>query len=509
MPQEKIKTIFENAESVDGWPKPDMKLIGGYRAPAPAFPAHLMGEFWNKWLKESAESKSAPGDYVAAGLLTSAAALVGNACFVTPWEGWTEPPLFWACCIGNPSSGKTPAINAVIDLIREIEAAINPDFEDKRKEYERLKEIADIAKDDWKRQARKDHKNKKPSIPMPDDAIEPEKPFKRRITVMDTTVEILAPIISKNPKGIMVFRDELAGWLSGMNQYKGGGGSDRPFYLEAYNGKSYTVDRVKWGLEGSLTVPRLSISMIGGIQPDRFADAVLSDADDGMAARFTYFYPESVPPKRPVTRPDDANALAALRKLQGLQLWCEKNDKGEEIQRPFYISIESKAVDALAELRKDMYEDEKSAHGHYLSYLGKNPGKALRIAMIIEFLNWSILNETRLPEFVSEKSMLSALELITEYFDPMALRAFDDAALPEETRNAMSLAKWIIRTNPERVSTRDIQRSCLKGCKSDKIDNAVTELVAANWLAPAPDNHATGGRPKKDFLVNPKIWGHL
>ena len=501
-----FKTIFENAESVDGWAEPDMQLIEGYRQPAMAFPVQLFGDFWSQWLVSAAESKSAPVDYVAAGLMTSAAALIGNARFVTPWDGWAEPPIFWACCIGLPSSGKTPAINAAMDLMREIEVTLNPDFDDRCKEYEQLKAIANVARKELEAEIKKARKNGSKIPPMPDDALEPEKPSKRRIVIMDTTVEIIAPMISKSPKGLMCFRDELAGWLGSMNQYKGGSGPDRAFYLESYNGKSYTVDRVKWGLEGSLTVPRLSISIIGGIQPDRFVQAVLSDADDGISARFTYYYPESVPPKRPVTRPDDARALAALRKLQELQFWNEKDDKGEQYERPFYIPLEERAANALDKLRQDIHEEEKSVSGHYLSYLGKNPGKALRIALIIEFLHWAVSEETRLPESVSEKSMLSALGLITEYFDPMARRAFDDAALPEETRNAVSLAKWIIRNKLQDTSTRDIQRLCLKGCKADKIDAAVAELVAANWLAPAPDNDATGGRPKKDFLVNPKIW---
>lgn len=322
MTQEKFKSTFENAETVDGWPEPDMKLVKGYRAPPPLFPVDLLGDFWMKWLIESAESKSAPVDYVAAALLTSCAALIGNSYLITPWAGWSEPPIFWACGIGNPSDGKTPAINAVMDLMRDIETSINPDFKDRCKDYERLKEIAEAAKESWKSQVKNDYKNKKPSVAMPDEAIVPEKPLKRRFMVMDTTVEIIAPILSKNPKGILCYRDELAGWLGSLNQYKGGSGSDRPFYLEAYNGKPYTVDRVKFGLEGALTVPRLSISILGGIQPDKFAEAVLSDADDGLSARFTYFYPEPVPPKRPSTIPFDGLAVRLTDAIFGTCCFC-------------------------------------------------------------------------------------------------------------------------------------------------------------------------------------------
>lgn len=139
----------KNLSQLDSWGDLDRALLKSYRPPAHVPPLHCLGDCWSKWVSESAESKSASADFVMAALLASTSALIGNAYAVSPWGGWVEPAIFWACCVGNPSSGKTPAINAVMDLIRKLEAVINPNFEADQCEYEKLKRLSDIAKKAW------------------------------------------------------------------------------------------------------------------------------------------------------------------------------------------------------------------------------------------------------------------------------------------------------------------------------------------------------------------------
>lgn len=76
--------------------------------------------------------------------------------------------------------------------------------------------------------------------PMPQDADEPEEPHRRRTLTMDSTPEALGAILQGNPQGILSFRDELAGWLTSFDRYSPGG---REFWLEAYGGRPYVIDR--------------------------------------------------------------------------------------------------------------------------------------------------------------------------------------------------------------------------------------------------------------------------
>ena len=101
---------------------------------------------------------------------------------------------------------------------------------------------------------------------------EPKPPTRpRRYVISDITVEKLGEILARSPRGLMVKRDELAGWIASMEKYggKGGGGSDRAFWLQAYDGGPYTVDRIS---RGELHIEKLSVSILGGIQPERLAE---------------------------------------------------------------------------------------------------------------------------------------------------------------------------------------------------------------------------------------------
>ena len=73
----------------------------------------------------------------------------------------------------------------------------------------------------------------------------------------DATTAKLGALLADNPKGsgIMVFRDELAGWLAVLDDEMNRG--DKAFYLEGYNGTgSFPVDRIGRGAsrQGSLRV---------------------------------------------------------------------------------------------------------------------------------------------------------------------------------------------------------------------------------------------------------------
>ena len=57
-----------------------------------------------------------------------------------------------------------------------------------------------------------------------------------------------------------------------MDQF-GGNGADRAFYLETWNGGSYTIDRRKFS--GVPTrISHASLAILGGIQPDRLKEAL-------------------------------------------------------------------------------------------------------------------------------------------------------------------------------------------------------------------------------------------
>src|SRR5215467_14528036 len=70
--------------------KPDITVLSEGRRAPPALPCDDQGPFlsWARWIRETADSKSAPRDYVACALLAATAGLIGNARWARAWDGW-------------------------------------------------------------------------------------------------------------------------------------------------------------------------------------------------------------------------------------------------------------------------------------------------------------------------------------------------------------------------------------------------------------------------------------
>ena len=96
----------------------------------------------------------------------------------------------------------------------------------------------------------------------------------------DVTVEKLGVDLDTNPRGILVMRDELLAWVRSMNQYTGGRGADKQFYLSVWGGSPLAVDRISGT---AIHLPRPFVSVVGGLPPDCLPDL---DETGGLADGF-------------------------------------------------------------------------------------------------------------------------------------------------------------------------------------------------------------------------------
>ena len=78
--------------------------------------------------------------------------------------------------------------------------------------------------------------------PLPPLEVASPEPQAPRLRQNDVTIERVATLLANAaPKGLLVVRDEMVGWLAGMNQYHDAG---RAFWIEAYGGRP-RVERQK------------------------------------------------------------------------------------------------------------------------------------------------------------------------------------------------------------------------------------------------------------------------
>lgn len=482
------------------WPSLDMSPLSGGLRDAPTFPTHLLGAEVASVCVNLAEAKGAPVDYVVGGVLAVASGLVGNARWTEAWQGWREPIALWVGLVGGPSSSKSPALDPALSVAREIEAEKAVAFGETLRRWETEIETAKVAADAWRDDVRTAHDNRAPAPTKPEAACEPEKPGRPRIIVMDSTCEEVTAILSANPKGVCMVRDELAGFIAGQGRY--GDDAARPFFLEAWGGRSFSVDRRK--LLKPIVVQRLTLSVVGGIQPDRLNSLMLAGDNDGLAARFLFVWPDPTPPVRPVGGYDLLPLRRAFRRLDDLVLI-----EGENGLQPAIMRFSEEAANLHQAERERQYQRHAHAAGHFGSFIGKIPGMALRLSGLLALTDWAFGNEGAPPETISDLVVERAWAFFEEYFEPMALRVYGDAAIPQGERHAAAIARKIFERKELTINARAIRLQWgIPGMRTAaRIDAALAHLQEAGWVRPAPSRQGgSSGRQSKTYEVNPDVF---
>ena len=120
------------------------------------------------------------------------------------------------------------------------------------------------------------------------------EPRRKSILINDATMEGVQEVLKAYHDGIISVRDEMSGWFASMEQYANSASANaiRAFWLQGYNGGPYDIHRVDKRRTGH--IPNLSISLLGGIQPEaarRVIDANrqigIGGANDGLVQRLT------------------------------------------------------------------------------------------------------------------------------------------------------------------------------------------------------------------------------
>jgi Protein of unknown function (DUF3987) len=333
------------------WDDPDWTLLDDRRGELPEFPVDVFSPAWQAWLLRASHRAGVGPEHVAVPLLGVASSLIGTARRVRASRSWSEPMTLWACVVAASGDRKTPGLNVTIRALDLIEKNNSAEVNDKRLSHETKVQKAKEALRKWKeeRQAALDDTPPREPPTMPPDAIDPGNFIEPRLYATDPTIERLASLLVARPRGMMLIRDELAGLFGNMGRYSGG--SDRPFWLEAWNGGRHVVERVS----GSIVVDHLLVGVVGAFQPDKLARAFAGD-EDGMYGRFLYAWP-STPNYRPLTNeaaevePELQNALTALIRLPS------EDPDGEFITQSIWLS--DTALVKFEEFRQAV--DEKNA----------------------------------------------------------------------------------------------------------------------------------------------------
>ncbi len=234
------------------------------------------------------EVKGCPVDLMAmASIVTAAGALDdGVQVHVKPGEGWWEHACFWFCGIADPSMKKSAAFNAALAPLKEIHDDLVRRSNGEIVEWEREHEIESRAE---KQRIRDEAKSRAQGLGYAGDAPAagvPDKPAERKVLFGGGTMESLGTLLNDNPRGMLMYQDELAAWYGSLDAYsKNGASRERPHWLEAFDGK-HNKDMPRTVGRGSLVVKNWSMGVMGTTQPEKAAAMVSKNSDDGFWQRF-------------------------------------------------------------------------------------------------------------------------------------------------------------------------------------------------------------------------------
>jgi hypothetical protein len=149
------------------------------------------------------------------------------------------------------------------------------------------------------------------------------EPVLERCLTNDATTEAIAELLSDNPRGLLLARDELLAWTRSMNQYRKGRGADRQFFLSTWSGTAIRIDRKTSPGKKLIRIPSPFLAVIGGITPEMLPElADEQGRQDGFIDRLVVAFPDTGPPaawSEDVISDEARGAWrAALRKLWGL-----------------------------------------------------------------------------------------------------------------------------------------------------------------------------------------------
>lgn len=480
--------------------EPDMDILKTkILLPAPTLNTKIFMGLEN-WVNQTAENTNAPVDYVAFSLLAGAAGVVGLTRTVSTQTDWVQHCCLWIGIVGEPSSGKSPAIKPIRDILNQIEAERKPRYLEAYRKWEGSKAIAEQKEKNWRKRIRKLSCE---DVERPEDTYIPAMPSTYHLLYGDTTQESITKELGNNVKGALVLRDELSGWIDSMNRYSSGQ-SERSFWLETFSGGKYIVNRVKFGTDRE-EVEDLMATVFGSIQPQKLKKTVINDSGDGFLARFLWVYPAPIPPAIPQKKPAPDVVYNTLKNLDKL-LNPYKGDI-EKQRKCLYLNnlaqtyFEEWLLSHLYKIKDE--EDEKLS-----DFLGKGQGYVLRLALLLELLWWASAEYSE-PTEVSLEAIQAAIELYDTYLTPMCERVYNMYYSPSQNIEARALAKWIIANKPTSFILRDVYNNgnVANLRRKEQAEKAANRLIDLNWLSCKSSRAGnTPGRSRKTYYVNQEVY---
>jgi Protein of unknown function (DUF3987)/Bifunctional DNA primase/polymerase, N-terminal/Primase C terminal 2 (PriCT-2) len=370
---------------------------------------------------------------------------------------WLIAARIWMALVGDPSTKKTPIMDAAL-------AALRAKDMERRRRYAALKALWDALSKKEKAEAL---------------AARRGPPDHNRLIINDTTAEAAGEILTTSPNGVIGVYDELSGWFGQMERYgkSGQGLSERGFWLQARNGGPHSIDRI---IRGTNYIPNLSITLIGGIQPEPMRKVAGNSSDDGLIQRLTpiMLHPAELTDDSVDTEEADKDFAALIDALIDLT----------PTVRP--LKFDQGAQTIRRELEIEHHERMRSwepINKKMSSAFGKQDGYFAELCVI-----WHCAEnagQDPLPTVVAEDTARRAATFMRDFLRPHLVAFYRGLLdLSDEHDRLRAIAGYILTHKPDKMNSREVQKAVrsMRNLGSRDVTSIMEQLVAFGWLFRRP-----------------------
>lgn len=420
--------------------------------------------------------------------LTAASGAIGNKRVLRLNPEWPEPAVIWCILVAESGTMKSPAYDSAMEPINAIESELWEKHDQAMQFFE--EQLAAWESSLGKKGEEVDSAfRSKPKAPAP-----------KRLMAGDITIEKLIDMYSDNPRGLLLVRDEVAGWFGSFARYRDGkGATDVPFWLEAFNARKWVKDR-KGGEKTTTIIPHCGVPVFGNTQPDTARSYFTKELiTSGFIARMLF----AAPPKRKkvFTRVGIDPTIKqryhdVIRKLYHGDVSIDSNNRLTRLE----VFPSEEGMVAWEEFMAHWAEIQWVADGELAAALAKLEAYCARFALIFACVDHA---DGLIENLAVERCHVERAFRLVEWFAHEAERIYCTASDDHVGDVTNLTVKYLTRVKKP-VTPRELLQSCPSRYRKVANAKAVLEelvrLQKGKWIK-RPVGPG-GGRPTEEFHLH-------
>lgn len=280
-------------------------------------PIDGLSESIQQIITEYADVYQCPRDLIVSAIFTIVGSTTGKKVVIDSGK-YRNFPCLWLVIVAKSGTNKSAPVKALLRPVRDVDTE---NYKTYKHEFKEWKENGEQG----------------------------QRPSFVQHLISDTTPEARNQVLSRNPNGILLYRDEIKGFLDDIGRYNKSGEISQ--LLSMFDADDVVINRKT---DEPILIQKPFMGILGSIQPDVLHSTFGSDLliNNGFNQRWLFCYPNECPPtmytdSRVSKEICDAwnEYIKELMAFDG-QITLHLDDKAKAVYIEYYNRLQQKKMDA-------------------------------------------------------------------------------------------------------------------------------------------------------------------